>query len=175
MKRKLLFTLFTLLLTMSFSSAARADDFDLYYNLFNPAQTGNPGDTLSFTADLADTSDDDFLFITTDAFSLQGPITIDDTGLFTNFDLFMFPDEEDIGVLFTITLPSDIPTGTYLGTFSLFGGFGFGDDGPIGSQNFSITTVNNNINTNTVPEPSTLFLLGTGLTCFAGCKRKWQP
>ena len=106
---------------------------------------------------------------------LEGPLEIDDSGLFLNFNQFLFPDETDVGVLFTITLPSDIPTGTYLGTFSIFGGFGPDDPSPLGSQNFSITTVNNNTNSNPVPEPSSLLLLGTGLTCFAGCKRKWQP
>jgi hypothetical protein len=175
MKRKLLFTLFTLLLTMSFSSAARADDFDLNYGLYTPTVTANPGDTISFTGFLQDTSDDDFLWIDFDSFSLQGPLIIDDSGLFLNFNQFLFPDEFDTGELFTIMLQSDIPTGTYLGTFSLFGGFGPDSVDPIGSQNFSITTVNNNTNPSPVPEPSTLFLLGTGLTCLAACKRKWQP
>jgi len=175
MKRTLFFTLFTLLLTMSFSSAARADDFDLNFVLFNPAQTANPGDTVSFIGRLEDTSDDDFLWIDSDAFSLQGPLIIDDSGVFLNFNQFFFPDEDDFGVIFTITLPSDIATGTYLGTFTLFGGFGPDEFNQLGSQNFSIATVNNTIVTNPIPEPSSLFLLGTGLTCFAGCKRKWRP
>lgn len=172
MKRTLFFTLFTLLLTMSFSSAARADDFDLNFVLFSPSQTANPGDTVSFVGALQDTDDNDFLWIDSDSYSLQGPLIIDDSGLFLNFNQYFFPDEDDFGVIFAITLPDDIPTGTYLGTFSLFGGFGPDETDFLGSQNFSITTVNNN--TSAVPEPSTLFLLGTGLTCFAGCKRKWQ-
>jgi len=172
MKRTLFFTLFTLLLTMTFSSAARADDFLLNFVLFSPVQTANPGDTVSFVGALQDIDDNNFMWIDSDAYSLQGPLIIDDSGLFINFNQFFFPDEDDFGEIFTITLPKNIPTGTYLGTFSLYGGFGPDGTDFLGSQNFSITTVNN---VSSIPEPSTLFLLGTGLTCFAGCKRKWHP
>jgi PEP-CTERM motif len=169
MKHALTLAVLTLLLAIGLSPAAHAGT--LFFTLSQPIQTGNPGDTLDFFADL---ETDDFVSVNSDTFSVESPLVMDDSGFFNDFNQFIFNGDFNFGLLFTITLPSNIPTGTYLGSFSIYGGDGADSQDLLDTETFSIATVNNNI-ISSVPEPSSLFLLGTGVTCIAGCKRKWRP
>jgi hypothetical protein len=119
MKRTLLLALTALLLTMGFSSAAHASSFT--YNLDAPIQTANPGDTVYFWATLevfnqiGITSAPVFLF--GDTYNIDSPLTLDDLDFFIGFPASIDPGDTEDNVLFTVTLPSDTPTGTYFRLF----------------------------------------------------------
>jgi len=156
---------FIMLIAAGFSSQARADL--IFFGLDNPVQTGSPGDTLQFNAEMAA---DGFTFLNGDSFSFSGPGFLDDSGLFLNFpQLFVEGDDFD-GALFSYTLPVDIPSGTYLGSFSLYGGSTLDDNLFIGSQNFSVTTVNTQLSS--TPEPASLALIVIGLLALGASGRR---
>jgi hypothetical protein len=164
MKRNSILIL-VMLLGGGLASNARADL--TFFGLDNSIQTGNPGDTLEFDAELAS---DDFVFVNGDTFSFSGPGLLDDSGLFLNFPQLFTPGDDYDGELFTIALPADIPSGTYLGSFSVYGGDTSDANVLLASRNFSITTVNNNISS--TPEPGSLVLLGIGLVVVGGSRRR---
>ena len=158
MKRTSLLAAVLGLLLTAMSSAAHAET--VYYGLDNPSQTASPGDTILFSAVIAE-DEGDYFFLNGDTFSVEAPLLLDDSGLFNNFDQFFFDYSFDDYVLFTVTLPMNIPTGTYLGSFTILGGADNGASDVLGTQNFSVTTVNNN--PSVTPEPPSLLLLGSGL------------
>jgi hypothetical protein len=167
MKRNLIPALLTLLLTMGLSSAAHADT--VFFALVTPNVTANPGATVDFYAFISE-QQGTYFFLDGDSYSVEAPLSLDDSGQFMNFDQLFFDHQQDFGLLFSVTLPINIPTGTYLGSYTLLGGFQGTDTDELSSQNFQITTVNA---VAPVPEPSTLLLLCCGLMAVAcGYKRR---
>src|SRR5207245_1367742 len=101
---------------------ASADTIAL--NLTNPVQTGVGGSTLSFDATVtAPGKNGGTVYLNGDNFtSLASPLTSSDDGFLLGFPLSLDPGESFSGLLFTITLPSDINAGQYLGSFAILGG-----------------------------------------------------
>ena len=112
------------------------------------------------------------LFLNADNFSLDFPLTLDDTA-FQN--TFVFPTDasgnllpqpalaahsSETMALFSVTVPTGTPAGTYGGTFEIQGGAGTSDFGLLAAPTFTFSA-------SPVPEASTGvslgLLLGAGL------------
>jgi hypothetical protein len=99
------------------------------------------------------------VFLNGDSTTVDSPLTLDDSGFFNTFPLSLGPKGLFSGLLFSVSLPSNIAVGLYKGTFDLLGGAN-GD-----AQNV-LAVVNFNVNvpgSSPVPEPGTDLLLTTGL------------
>ena len=139
-------------LALAFIATASANADSLVLTLSNPVQNGAPGSTLDFTATaLAPSTNGATVFLAGDSSNVDFPLTIDDNGFFNNFPFTLDPGDSFTGLLFTVTLPSDTPLGSYTGFFSIQD-----DSGAIlGTANFQV---------NATPEPGTLVLFATGLS-----------
>src|SRR5207237_10923042 len=97
-------------------------------------------------------------------------LTSMDDGFLLGFLLSVDPVESFSGLLFTITLPSDINAGQYLGSFAILGGAEGGALDELATVNF---TVNATDGTGEVSEPDSLMLLATGLAGMMLRVKRW--
>ena len=162
------------LLTIGLSSAAAYAD-TITFTLTNP--TGYvevTGGSLTYDATIsAPASNGAPVFLNGDSFDITAPVTLDDNDFFANFPLSLAPGASFTGDLFVLTVPPNTPFGVFLGTFTLLGGADGSASDTLGTVNFSVTTV---------PEPSSMVLLLTGMaglamtviwTGFKGNLRVW--
>jgi hypothetical protein len=167
MKRRLSFIL-TLLTAGALSLGvvrAKADTVSL--TLANPVQetdqTSGLGTILSFVATVnAPGTNTGDVFLNGDSFNVGGDLTVDDSG-FLNFPLSLSPGQSFTDVLFTVDVPADAAAIDYLGSFTLLGGPTGSDSDVVATAGFEIVAT---------PEPSTLLMIGTGLTGFAVTMRR---
>ena len=163
------------LLTIGLSSAAAyADTITFTLTNANGSLQGVPGGTLTYDATVsASASNGGAVFLNGDSFNVTAPITLDDSDFFANFPLSLAPGASFTGDLFVLTVPPNTPFGVFLGTFTLLGGADGSASDTLGTVNFSVTTV---------PEPSSMVLLLTGMaglamtviwTGFKGNLRVW--
>jgi hypothetical protein len=149
------FTLGLFVLAASLLSVpAYADTITL--TLTNPVQVGGLlGTSLDFDATVSATGKNSGdVFLNADSFNVDAPLTLDDDGFFLGFPLSLSPGETFSGLLFTIFLPTNTPNAIYNGSFTILGGAD-------GSAEDKLATVTFQVNT--VPETTTLLMLGTGL------------
>jgi hypothetical protein len=146
------------------SVSAHADTLTL--TLTNPAQfgSGSLGSLLSFDATVAapNTNSAD-VFLNADSFNVDAPLTLDDDGFFFGFPLSLSPGESFTGLLFTVFLPTSTSNAIYNGSFSILGG-------PDGASANDLADVQFEVNT--VPEPTTILMLGTGLSGLVAMLRR---
>ena len=155
MKRTALY-LSVLALAATFSSPAFADTINL--DLSAPVQSGASGSTVSFTATVsAPSTNGATVFLNSDSFNLDEPLTLDDDGFFFDFPLSLNAGDSFTGVLFTVNLPGNVAAGSYDGSFEILGGADGGALDLLDTVTFEVNTPS------AVPEPSTLLLLATGL------------
>jgi hypothetical protein len=165
--RKIVLTLSMFVFTalMLAPSSARADTLTLF--LSSPVQYGPAGSTLTFDATVsAPSTNSAAIFLNADNFTLDSPLTLDDSDFFS-FPLSLDPGDSYTGSLFTVTLPIGTPLGTYTGSFDILGGADGGASDDIASTDFQVTAT---------PEPGSMVLLATGLGLLALVMyRKRQP
>ena len=169
MHKKLTFSFSTLILAVVSLLAVPAFGDTISLNLDNPVQNGLPGSTVSFNAVVSTpASNGAAVFLNGDSITLDSPLAVDDSSFFNNFPLSLNPNGLFSGLLFTVSLPSNITAGIYKGTFDLIGGAN-GD-----AQNLlAVVAFNVNVpGSSPVPEPGTDLLLSTGLAGLGALVRR---
>lgn len=127
---------------------------------------GLPGDVLSFTGTLTNTTDA-VVWLNGDSPNLPSqipPSAFDDSPFFANTPSgFLVADgtSGDIG-LFNVTIPAGLADGQYGGTFEILGGADSDSQDVLEDSPVSFT-VGVGQQTSSVPEPGTLALLAAGL------------
>lgn len=171
MMKKTTFTLSTLLaiLLLTFGTSAFADTLNLI--LSNPTQSATPGSTVSFNATVsAPIANSATVFLNSDSFNVDSPLALNDDGLFFGFPLTLDPGDSFSGLLFSIDIPSTAALNTYNGFFEILGGADGSAADVLSNVSFQVNTAS----PSAVPEPSSIFLLATGLigiVFFAAGKR----
>jgi PEP-CTERM motif len=157
------------LLSLCMATTADAIPTDtITFTLDNANQTiSSSGGSEIFDATVtAASSNNAAVFLNGDTFNVAAPITLNDTDFFTNFPLSLAPGVSFTGDLFVLTTLPDISSGVYLGSFSLLGGANGNASNTLGTADFSLAA--------SVPEPSSLALLGGGLLGLMMAMRRRQ-
>jgi hypothetical protein len=167
MKRRLSFILKLLIAGSLSLGAVRAKADTISLTLANPVQgtdqTTGLGTILSFVATVnALGTNIGEVFLNGDSFNVGGDLTVDDSN-FLNFPLTLSPGQSFTDVLFTVDVPADAAAMNYPGSFTLLGGPTGSDGDVLATASFEIVAT---------PEPSTLLMIGTGLTGFAATMRR---
>lgn len=154
-----MFALFVLAATLLLSSPASADTISL--NLANAVQTGTAGSTVSFFATVAAPgTNGGTVYLNGDNFNLDAPLTLNDDGFFLGFPLSLDAGDSYTGLLFTVSLSSNIASGLYSGFFEILGGSDGGAQNTLQSVNFQVNVAPV---ASAVPEPESLMLMAAGL------------
>lgn len=161
MMKKTAFTLSTLLaLLLVFGGSAFADTLNL--SLSNPVQTAAPGSTVSFMATAsAPVTNGATVYLNSDSFNVDSPLTLDDSGFFLNFPFTLDPGQSFTDLLFSVQIPAGTALTSKNGFFSILGGADGNGSDVLSTVQFQV----NAGSTSAVPEPASIFLLATG---FAG-------
>jgi hypothetical protein len=162
--------LFVLPATLLFSSRAFADSISI--NLTDPVQSGTARSTVSFSATVtAPDTNKGTVFLNGDSFDVTTPLVLNDSG-FQGSPLSLDPGDSFSGELFSFALPSDLPTGQYIGSFEILGGADGGAQDTLGTVNFQVDVAPT---VSAVPEPESLMMLAAGLPGVAVLvQRKWR-
>jgi hypothetical protein len=149
------------LLTAMLLSSAMAFASPLTLTLQNAVLGGGPGETLTFVGTASNTTAQTEN-LNSDSFTLQSPLTIDDSLYFNLWPLGL-NSSQSFGPqsLFTISIPLSTPLGLYNGSFDILGGLGVNDQTVLATTVFQVNVVSGT----TTPEPATgiLFLVGVAL------------
>jgi hypothetical protein len=140
---------------------AFADTINLSFT--NPVQTGSAGATLTFEANVViPNSKGGSIYLNADSYTATpAGAVLDDSNFYTTFPLSMDPGDSFTGDAFTITLPSIVGPGAYLGSFEILGGTDPNALDVIGTATFEIDVPPS------VPEPGSWVLFATGLGAVA--------
>ncbi len=128
-----------------------------------------PGTTVHFTGTIAPGPGNGApIFLNGDSLgAVPAGLTGDDTPFFTDFVFGHFEidpgDAPFAGGFFDIFVSLNQPVGAYSGTFDILGGPGLAYMNVLATVNYTV---------NVTPEPSSILVLGTGLTGLAGVVRR---
>jgi hypothetical protein len=163
-------SLFVLAAASLLSVRAYADSITL--TLTDPVQFGGAslGSSLSFDATVsAPSTNSAAIFLNSDSFNVDAPLTLDDSAFFSGFPFFLNPGDSANGLLFTVFLPTTTPNAVYNGSFTIVGGADGNASDNLADVTFEVTTVPQ---TPTVPEPASILLLSAGLPGVAAMIRR---
>jgi hypothetical protein len=153
MKSRKHLLLFSLMLLPFLLAATSAKATPLSLTLSSPFQNTGPGELVTFNATVTNTTNA-VVFLNGDDFSLDAPLTLDDSSYLNNFPLSLGPLVSFTGTLFTVDAPLGTSPGLYAGVFDITGGGDGSANAVIASANFDVFVT---------PEPSSILLLGSGL------------
>lgn len=142
----------------------------LTFTLNNANQTATPGDTVTFQATVAanagNTAD---LYLNGLSGNSDSTLAVDETDFLNNFPFTLSAGDTLTGDIFTVTLPLGAVSGAiYTGSVSLQGGADGSAQDILGSADFSVNVLA--VSGAQVPEPCSIFLLGTGLAGLAASR-----
>ena len=163
---KLVCAMLALCLVVLASKNANADP--VTFTLTNPNQAGSVGTVLTFMGSLTNVAAPTATIVGDNISGLPVTLTLDDTPFAVNFLGHSITAGSTLGPLaiFTVTIEAGAVPGIYNGVFSVF----FDSEGGMGQetnfQTFSITVQPET----PIPEPMTLFLLGSGLAGMVSMK-----
>ena len=140
-------------------TAAKADSFSI---TLTPAFQSGDQSVFAFDATVTNNSTNT-VYLNGDNTFVDSPLTVDDSPFNNNWPFTLGPDDSFSGLLFNV----DVPPGTlgdYSGSFQVLGGYDNSSElNTLGTANFEVEVT---------PEPSSIFLLGTGLIGLAGTLRR---
>lgn len=155
------------------STAAKANP--ITFTLTAPNQSGAPGDMLTFYATVANASNSGVvIYLNSDSSNVDSPLTVDDSPYNSNSNFWtLTPGYSYTNILFNVNIPLETPAGTYNGYFSVLGEIDpVGTDNNFGTATLATDDFSIQVESNSIPEPSSLLLLLTGMAGFAGTFRR---
>src|SRR6185312_16159982 len=130
-----------------------------------PSGAATPGNSVNFTATVtAPNTNAGTIFLNSDSFTIDSPLTLNDTPFILNFPLFLNPGDTFTGVLFTVDIPVSAATKVYNGAFALLGG--------TDASALSNITGNVSFTVAATPEPTTWLLVGCSILGLVAFRRK---
>jgi PEP-CTERM motif len=146
------------------ATTAKADSLSIV--LDEAYQSGQPGDTIAFNAIVTNTSSATEN-LNGDSFIVDSPLIVDDSPFLNNWPLTLGAgDSVTDQLLFNVDVPAGTPLGLYTGTFDITGGhYSTNEQFVIGSADFNV---------NVTPEPSSLWLLLSGMATLGATLRRRQ-
>lgn len=166
--KKLMLTTTGLLLAAGSPWAARADVLDITLVDATPTVVQSATTTVvGFDASLSNPTTDT-VYLNNDSSNTYNPsVTVDDSP-FNSWPLSLAPGDSYSALLFNVSLAPNLGPGVYTGIFAIEGGTSSADFSEVAGANFSITVEG----LTPTPEPSTLFLFGSGLLASWGFLRR---
>lgn len=139
-----------------------------------PSQTGAAGTTVTFQG-MFSNGGAPGRFVNSVSFTISGnpgDFTFDATDFFNAVPQFV-PPGFTTGALpvdfFDVFISLAVAPGTYFGSFTVLGGDDDDDENTLATQDFTINVTQGG---GEIPEPATMFLLGTGLLGAAAARRR---
>jgi hypothetical protein len=143
-------------------TTASADSLTI--TLTTPFQSGIVGTVDVFAFDATVTNDTaQTVYLNGDDYSVDAPLTIDDSPFNDSYPLSLGPGDSYAGLLFNVDVPPGTPQGLYAGNFEIIGGGPTDDTDVAGAANFNVQIT---------PEPSSLLLMASGLAGLAATMRR---
>ncbi len=148
--------LVSIALLLCLSSPAHAD---LIFNLDSPHFFGLTGSTIDISGTLLNPDFDPVFLNTASGGLTSADLDFDLTNFFTVVPRSLSFGDSYAGAIFGIIIGPQAQPGDYFGSFTIQGGVDENAFGDLATQNFQISVTG----PTSVPEPSTLVLLATGM------------